>query len=258
MLKIDRERVRQSFKEYTSRYDTTDQKTLLKIQHTYRVAALCERIAKSENMTKEEVDLAWLLGMLHDIGRFEQLKIYGTFFDAESVDHAQLGADLLVGVIGNGLLRDYITEEDEDALIENAIRQHNVFRVSEELDERTRCFCDILRDADKIDILKANVDFSIEEIYNTTTEILHNEAVTDEVLQAFYEHHTILRSIMKTSVDHIVGHCSLVFELVFPESLKIVKEQKYIWTHLNFTSDNPDTTEKFAGMKKEMESYLGE
>ena len=33
--------------------------------------------------------------MLHDIGRFEQIRRFGTFNDAQSVDHAEFGADLL-------------------------------------------------------------------------------------------------------------------------------------------------------------------
>ena len=82
-MKIERERVRETFREYTDAYDATDEKIKLKIDHTYRVAELCERIAKAEQMEKTEVDLAWLLGMLHDVGRFEQLRRYGTFSDAD-------------------------------------------------------------------------------------------------------------------------------------------------------------------------------
>lgn len=61
-MKIERERVRETFREYTDAYDATDEKIKLKIDHTYRVAELCERIAKAEQMEKNEVDLAWLLG----------------------------------------------------------------------------------------------------------------------------------------------------------------------------------------------------
>lgn len=43
---IDRERVKNTFAEYTSGYNATDPKIKLKIDHTYRVAELCELIAK--------------------------------------------------------------------------------------------------------------------------------------------------------------------------------------------------------------------
>ena len=69
-MKINREHIKNTFQEYTDRYDSTDPKIKLKIDHTYRVADLCERIAKSLDLLQEDIDLAWLSGMLHDIGRF--------------------------------------------------------------------------------------------------------------------------------------------------------------------------------------------
>ena len=48
-MMIERERVKEVFKKYTDAYDISDEKIKLKIYHTYRVADLCEQIAKSEN-----------------------------------------------------------------------------------------------------------------------------------------------------------------------------------------------------------------
>ena len=85
---VDRVHVKKAFAEYTAAYSADDPKIKLKIDHTYRVAALCERIAKAARMCAYDVELAWLSGMLHDVGRFEQIKRYNTFSDADSVDHA--------------------------------------------------------------------------------------------------------------------------------------------------------------------------
>lgn len=253
MISIEKEKVKKIFHEYTDHYDLTDDKVRLKVEHTYRVADLCERIAAAEKMSEYEQKLAWLLGMLHDVGRFEQLRRFHTFVDAQSVDHAALGADIL---FHEGHIRDYVQEVDEDTLIETAVRWHSAYRLPEDLDERTRKFANILRDADKIDILKVNVDFPLEEIYNTSTEKLRNDEISEEVLKSFYEHHAVLRSLKKTSVDHVAGHCSLVFELVFPESFRIVREQDFIWKLLDYRTDNPVTRRQFAGMKEEMERFL--
>ena len=64
--RIDRKQVREAFADYTSAYDVTDEKIKLKIDHTYRVAELCEQIAKSQCLSEEDVDVAWLLGMMWD------------------------------------------------------------------------------------------------------------------------------------------------------------------------------------------------
>jgi HD superfamily phosphodiesterase len=264
-ITIDREQIRRAFKEYTDAYDVTDEKIRLKIGHTYRVAELCDRIARAEEMPEEDVELAWLLGMLHDVGRFEQLRRYNTFIDSDSIEHAALGADILFGKDrgknqqengGEKEIRRYVPEDAEDELIETAIRVHSTYRVPKELDERTVRLSHVLRDADKIDILRVNVEVPLEEIYNTTAEKLRTEMVTPEVLDSFYEHHEVLRSLKRTSVDHVVGHCSLVYELVYPESYRIVDEQGYLWKLMDYRTDNPKTAEQFAEMKKEMKRFL--
>ena len=81
-LHINRVNVREQFESYIAPYDLSDPKIRLKAEHTYRVAELCARIAASLSVPAEDEDLAWLLGMLHDIGRFEQVRRYGTFVDA--------------------------------------------------------------------------------------------------------------------------------------------------------------------------------
>ena len=262
-MRIDRNHVLWRFKEYTDHYDASDGKTALKIGHTYRVAQLCQRIAASEGMDEKEQDLAWLLGVLHDIGRFEQLRRYDTFNDAVSVDHALLGAELLFGTAdggegtaGGGMIRQFTEDASEDALLEVAVRVHSAYRVPAGLDRRTEKFCHILRDADKIDILRVNIDTPLEEIYNTTSEELYHGRVTDAVMESFYEHHATLRSLKRTSVDHIVGHVSLIYELVFPESIRIVREQGYWEKLLQFPSENPETRRQLAALYEEMRDFL--
>ena len=147
-----------------------------------------------------ETDVAWLTGMLHDVGRFEQIKCYNTFNDAQSVDHANFGADLL---FKEGLIDTYVDGFHDDkygVIVENAIRNHSAFRIDERLDEYTVMFCNILRDADKVDIFRVNVDTPAEDIYNVTTEELKNSQVSPEVMAAFDERHAVLRSCKKTVV----------------------------------------------------------
>lgn len=252
-MKIDRARAQKAFADYAAHYNAADAKVKLKIDHTYRVAALCARIAQSLDLPPEDVDLAWLSGILHDVGRFEQLRRYNTFIDAQSVSHAALSVAVL---FDEGRIRDYLDDAGADALLRTAVEWHSAFRLPEALDDRTRLFCQILRDADKIDILRVNVDVPLEEIYNTTTEELRNAAVTPAVMDSFYEHHATLRSIKRTPVDHVVGHISLVFELVFPESVRIVKEQGYLEKLLHFESRNAVTNAQFAELRAEMERYL--
>lgn len=252
-MRIDREKAAYAFDTYVKGYDVSDEKIKLKIDHTHRVCQLCEEIAKQSGFEKEDVDIAWLLGLLHDVGRFEQLRRFGTFIDAESIDHAQFGADIL---FQQGKIRDYIEDSSEDELLEKAVRFHSAYRVPESLSERELAFANLLRDADKIDILKVNIIVPLEEIYNVSTEELQNCEVSEAVLQAFMEEHAVLRSLKKAPVDHVVGHISLVYELVYPVSLRLVVEQGYLDKLMNFQSKVPKTMEQFACIQQKMKEYV--
>ena len=299
---INRKNVINAFAEYVRNYDPSDEKIKLKIDHTYRVAGLCQRIAESLGLSEPDVDIAWLLGMLHDIGRFEQIRRFGTFNDVQSVDHAEFGADLL---FKEGLIRKFAEgyyEEcelarsgDEEAgqaysrqkdcqkdckedcdegklnseqvkcnegklagLLELAIRQHNKYRVKEGLTDKELMFCNILRDADKVDIFKVNADIPMEIIYDVTTEELKNGVITKEVRESFYKKETVLKSVRRSAVDHIVGHISLLFELVYKESYRQAKEQGYVYKLLDFKSDVPEVNAEFDDMRKYVDEFLME
>lgn len=252
-MNIDRQKALDAFREYTTQYNASDEKVKLKIDHTYRVCGLCQQIATQSEFDENDIELAWLTGLLHDVGRFEQLKRYGTFIDAQSIDHAEFGADIL---FQEGKIRDYIEDTLEDELLEKTVRCHSAYRVPANYTAREKKFADLLRDADKIDILKVNIIVPFEEIYNVTTYDLKHCKVTEEVMQAFFEEHAVLRSLKKTPVDNIVGHISLVYELVYPISRKLVYEQGYLNKLMDFQSELPETNVQFAKIREKMAAYM--
>lgn len=250
---IDRDRILRIFACYTAEFDNTNPKIRLKIDHTYRVAALCDIISNSLQLNTSDCNLAWVIGILHDIGRFEQVRRYNTFNDAESVDHAELGVKLL---FNKGLVRSYVDYSDWDDTIRLAIGSHSLYRLPEGLSDRQLLFCHLIRDADKIDILKANCLTPMEDIYNTTLQSLRQAEITPAVMQAFYEEHTVLRTLRKTPVDHLVSLLSLIYELEYPISLRIVQQQGYLDQLLSFKSDNPATQCQLENARAHMTSYL--
>lgn len=252
-MNIDRKRAAEVFDEYVKNYNADDEKIKLKIEHTYRVCELCEIIARKSGFLEKDIDLAWLLGLLHDVGRFEQLRRYGTFIDTDSIDHAEFGADIL---FKQGKIREFVSDIQEDKLIENAVRYHSSYQLPKFLTKREKEFADLLRDADKIDILKVNIIVPLEEIYNVSTYTLTHSMVSQEVLQAFMEGHTVLRRLKKTPVDHVVGHISLVYELVYPVSMKLVNEQGYLNKLMNFKSEIEETNKQFELIREKMKVYM--
>ena len=226
---IDRKRAEAAFRAYTAGYDPDNNMIRHKIEHTFRVAGNCERIARSLGMGEDSADFAWFSGLLHDIGRFEQVRRYGTFLDSVSVDHAEFGADLL---FREDLISHFPVENltgEWRCILETAIRLHNKLRLPEELSARMQCFCDLLRDADKADIFRLVTDLPFEERIGTGIGLFQeSEEASEEVMNCVLSHRCVPRDIRKTRFEGHISHCCLAFELIYPESRQIVREQGFL------------------------------
>ena len=250
---IDKKKARQTFLDYASRYNMEDPKIRLKVEHTLRVCELCVKIADSLSLSREDTDIAWLIGLLHDIGRFEQVRIYNTFRDAESVNHAQFSADLL---FHEGMIREYVISREYDRSIETAVRCHNMYRLPDTLSDKDRVFCQIIRDADKIDILRVNRETPMTQIYNLPEEAFLTSEISDQVYEDILSHRDVNRAFSRTGIDFLMGHIAFVFGLVYPVSFRLVKEQGYLDQMLSFESGNEKTREKMERIRTEVRDYL--
>ena len=273
-MHIDRERARAAFAEYVAPYDPANPRIALKVAHTYRVAEVAERVATAQGLPAEDVDLSWLCGLLHDIGRFEQVRRWNTFRDADSASHARLGADALFGprerlgvpVVGpdgdTPRIRDFVDDASTDELIRTAVALHSDYRLPAGLDERTRTFCELTRDADKVDILGTVQAGTPETLLGCTGDELLDSGLSDEAVAAFDEHRCMLRDERSQPADFLVSFCCFAFELAFAESRRIMREQGYIYELLErpFGIAEPfrreDTRRELARMGREMHAYL--
>ena len=150
----------QKFLEYASAYDDgSDTRIKLKIIHTQRVTEVMEQLtARAYFGTRQK--LAYLCAVYHDIGRFEQLKRYHTFLDYKSIDHAQLGCEIL----RQGDFLDELSAREREQVL-TAIVNHNRLTIEDGLDEKTLLFAKLIRDADKCDIFRV---FAQENPVDTT------------------------------------------------------------------------------------------
>ena len=70
---MELERARGKFEEYLSGYDRENDKVRLKMIHTYGVTEYSRQLAGRLGLSAEAQELAQVIGILHAIGRFEQL-----------------------------------------------------------------------------------------------------------------------------------------------------------------------------------------
>jgi hypothetical protein len=133
--------------EYAERLGQRREHIVLKRDHSLRVHALAAKIVARESISGPGPYLA--AALVHDIGRFSQFERFGTYRDDESVDHGDEGADFL----RRGDFLDALDPPVRECVIE-AVRLHNKREIPLGLDPLTRSLCAVVRDADKLDIVR--------------------------------------------------------------------------------------------------------
>jgi putative nucleotidyltransferase with HDIG domain len=153
----------EAFNEYVSTYDLNNRDIKLKYNHSIRVMNLSKKYAKEIGFNEEDVKLATLIGLLHDIGRFEQLKVYNSYDDSKTIDHADYGVKIL---FDDNLIARFTNNKKDYNVIRDAIKYHNKLALPK-LDTRTLKFARLIRDVDKIDIVYLMGKLNEEKIHIT-------------------------------------------------------------------------------------------
>ena len=248
-MEILRKNILDTFKSYVDGFCGIGPGVNLKYAHSLRVAALSERIAQSLSMEKEDIDLAWLIGILHDIGRFEQLRRYQTFFDYRSMDHAKYGVHVL---FEEGHIKDFIASSEENDVIRAAIGEHNVYEVIADLSKRELHFARLIRDADKLDIFRVYVMYREKNInvWNVDWSDLEKQSISDSVMAQARARRLVKTQSKATFMDFYVGALCFYFDLNFPISRKIAWEEGNYAKLLDFHSQNPESEQKLDEIRE--------
>jgi putative nucleotidyltransferase with HDIG domain len=249
---IDIKKSKDEFMKYTNNYDIENENIDRKIYHSLRVMEISKKIATNMGLENEKIELATLIGLLHDIGRFEQFKIYQTYSDLESIDHGDLGADILKQ---NNFIRNFIKEAKYDEIILKSVQNHNKYKIADDLNKEEKLFCKIVRDADKIDILYE----AIEIFWKNGREEIQNDLISDKVYNEFLNKKLIKKdkNMKKNGIDKLVLMLAFVFDINFHESLEILKKEDYLNKILNnFDFKRQDTKEKIENIRNVLNLYL--
>ena len=253
-MSIDLVKAKQIFKEYVKNYNPEDEKIKIKIAHIERVSQLSKRLAENLKLSQEDIELAELIGLLHDIGRFEQVRRYHTFVDKDSINHGEYGVKIL---FEDGLIREFIKDDKYDRIIKLAILNHNKADIEKGLTKRENLHARIIRDADKIDILNLLTFENKQTVWEKND--LSNDTITNEIYREFIEDKKINYTEKETSADILVSHFAYVYDLNFKETYRIIKENKYYDKIYNrFIFNDKDTMEKYNKIYEKVKQYLEE
>lgn len=206
------------FDKYVFGYDMNDPDINYKYYHSYRVMHLSILIAKKLNLSEKDIKLAKIIGLLHDIGRFEQDKLYNSFKD-DQMDHGDYGVKVLNET--NILSQTGIDERDYE-VVRKAVKNHNKFEIEPNLTERELLFSKIARDADKLDILYVLGNDKFAHL------LRQDDAEISKVQEdCFFNHQVANKKNSKSSNDGLVQTFCYIYDINFKETLKQVYENKY-------------------------------
>lgn len=146
----------QAYNDYVATFrqsdGTLEKMMALKLAHTHHVVENARLIAEGEKFDVRTARLCEAAALLHDTGRYEQLRRYNTFQDSESVDHAVFSHDIVVE-------KGWLKACPDRKIILDAVRFHNRREIPAELsDGVARAVARTVRDADKLDIFRVLED----------------------------------------------------------------------------------------------------
>ena len=177
-LTRDFDAAKAAFEAYLDEYDRADDKIHLKIVHTYGVVDASEDIARRMGLTEEDVQLEKVIGLLHDIGRFEQIRRFDSF-EPVTMEHAAYGAQLLFGP--EKMIRRFVKDDRFDSLICTAIEKHSDFKLEGITDERILIHAKLIRDADKLDNCRVKLEDAMETLLDLSADEVGKYAISPKV-----------------------------------------------------------------------------
>lgn len=252
-MEIDLEKAKQEFINYTSKYDIKNEHISRKVGHSIRVMNISKRIAIKIGLTQDEIKIAEIIGLLHDIARFEQFTQFETFNDLNSFDHGNYALEIL-----DKDIRKYIQNDKYDEIIKIAIKNHNKFEIEEGLKEKELVFAKLIRDADKIDIIYEAVEMFWKGIENQ----INNTKISERVEKQFKSYKQIKRGKDDEkipNIDEVIGVIAFIFDVNCRESFEIIKKEDYINKILNrFDLKDQKSKEKIEEVRNIANIYINE
>lgn len=234
----------QFFDRYTSAFiDQADDPHpfVLKRTHTRRVCGHVEGLAAAIGTAGPDILMSKAAALLHDIGRFPQYEQYGTFSDRISENHAAMG----VRVINEQNVLASCTPRTRKRII-TAVSLHNAFALPDRLDPDTLKLARLIRDADKIDILRVMTavyrDGGHGENRYITWNLDDDGRISPPLVATILNRKLINSDQVKSLNDFKLLQVSWLFDLNFEPSLKIMADLGYIPQILSTLPPSDDLT----------------
>ena len=216
----------------------------IKREHTEKVTEEIINIGKQLGLNENELNLAEIIALFHDIGRFEQYKQYKTFSDHKSENHADLGIKILIKYNVLGILNEEIQN-----LILCSIRYHNLASLPREETKICIFYSGLIRDADKLDIWRAVTGYYHRKNGRRNValelELPDTPGISKEVYKALMNRQSVEMKHVKNINDIKLLQAGWVYDINFKPTLYFIKERRYLEMIREALPESPEINEIF-------------
>ena len=231
---------------------------LIKEKHTGYVTSNCVELAKFLKLSTYDTELAEIIGLFHDVGRFRQYSIYKTFNDADSEDHA----DLALKVIDELEFFKELSAPDYE-IVKFAIQNHNKKLVAPTDDERKILFAKIIRDADKLDIYRVLEPFLAQENADKMPQFIKSTSrLVAEISPDFVENFVTGEQAdyrkIRTNGDRKIVRLMWIYDVNFSWTMQKIVERGYIEKIVSNLPMDERVAEGVRRLKLHVEEKLSE
>ncbi len=226
LLKNMHEWMNQYIKSFYSDDEEVQLGISIKEIHTGYVTTNSIELANFLNLNEHDKNLAEIIGLFHDVGRFRQYSLYKTFNDSESEDHANLG----IKVIDELEFFKELSDSDNE-IIRFAIKNHNKKLIEPTTDEKKILFAKIIRDADKLDIYRVLQPFLAQENADKMPKFIKGKERADispDFVENFMAGNQADYRQIRTNGDRKIVRLMWIYDINYSWTMKKIVERGYI------------------------------
>jgi hypothetical protein len=228
----------------------------LKEDHSRRTCDEMRYLAEELSLNDNQMRVAELIALLHDIGRFGQFVKYKTYNDTRSEDHCLLS----LKVLRETKVLDGI-DKKEKQLIEKAIKYHGQKQLPGGLDGECLLFSQLIRDADKLDVFYVVTEY-YRQYRDNPDEFMLKLDFPDEpryskrILEDILQGRLVDYKSLQTLNDARLLQLGWVYDINFAATLKRIRQRRFLERIIEFLPRTEDIERVKAKIFKYVDSRI--
>ena len=222
------------FEEYIKKIDMNNAYAKAKYFHSLKSMDMARIIATDMGVfTEEEITVIELIALFHDIGNFEEKN--HDYLDNTEQDSTMKSINIL---FEEGLIRKITKETKYDNTIKLGIYCHNKDGLPKNIDKKTACICNIIKDVYRIEELRMVINYPYidNRIKEYPTTLVYDE---------FKQFKQVDPKMAENNTDNILIALSNLFTINYKISYSVLNEKQYVEKIIDSLTFEDKKIEKF-------------